>query len=56
MEIHKIIDKFHEPDLHVLRVSRFVNVFIEFIKTSHFCPKFELPDFIKILDNHFILL
>lgn len=40
----------------VLRTSRFTSVFIELIKISHIIPKFELNDFIKILDNHLNIL
>jgi hypothetical protein len=55
-EIHKMVDKHNEADLHILRTSRFINIFIEFIKKSHFCSKFDFPYFIKILNNHFGIL
>lgn len=56
LEINRIMDKFHEPDLSVLRNSRFVPVFIDLIKISHIIPKFELNDFIMILDSHLNIL
>ena len=51
--MHKIINKFNENDLHILWISWFISVFIDFIKSSHFCPKFELSYFVNILNNHF---
>ena len=51
-----MVDKHNEADLHILRTSRFINIFIEFIKKSHFCSKFDFPYFIKILNNHFGIL
>ena len=51
--MHKIVNKYNETDLHILRISRFISVFIDFIKSSHFCPKFELSYFVRILNDHF---
>ena len=55
-EIHKLVDKHNENDLHILRNIRFISVFIDFIKKSHFCSKFDFPYFIKILNDHFSIL
>lgn len=55
-EIHKLVDKHNENDLHILRSNRFISIFIDFIKKSHFCSKFDFPYFIKILNDHFSIL
>ena len=40
----------------MLRISRFINIFVDYIRQSHFCPKFETPKFIKILNSNFCLI
>lgn len=55
-EFNRILDKFHEPDLAVIRSTRFVSIFMELAKGSHIVPKFELNDFIKVLEGHLGIL
>lgn len=52
-DLWKILEKNVENDLHVLRQVRFINSYIEFVKTVNVSLKFEMPILIDIFNDHF---